>query len=44
MLYIAALAVFAVSGYMMLVSLRRLKAEEKIAARRNLGGGCVSYE
>ena len=27
--YIAALAVFAVSGYMMLVSLRRLKAEEK---------------
>ena len=29
LLYIAALAVFAVSGYMMLVSLRRLKAEEK---------------
>lgn len=29
LLYIAALAVFAVSSYMMLVSLRRLKAEEK---------------
>ena len=29
LIYIGALAVFAVSGYMMLLALRRLKAEDK---------------